>query len=46
MTSFSKLDLWLIERIRKSYKKVWKLRKMCTIDEMMICYKETDCSLR
>jgi hypothetical protein len=37
---------WLIERICENCVKVWKLRKMCTIDEMMICYKGTYCLLR
>ena len=36
---------WLIERSCENYMKVWKLRKMRTIDEMMICYKGTYCVL-
>jgi hypothetical protein len=37
---------WLVENIRESCKRVWQLRKMCTIGEMMIHYKETYCPLR
>jgi hypothetical protein len=32
---------WLVDRIRENCKSVWKLEKMCTIDEMMIRYKGT-----
>ena len=37
---------WLVDRICENCKKVCKLEKMCTIDEMMICCKGTYCSLR
>jgi hypothetical protein len=37
---------WLVNVIRDSCKLVWKLRKFCTIDEMMIRYKGTYCPLR
>jgi hypothetical protein len=37
---------WLVDSIRESCKRVWKLGKMCTIDEMMIRYKGTYCPLR
>jgi hypothetical protein len=37
---------WLVERIRENYKRVWRLGKMCTIDEMMVRYKRTYCPLR
>ena len=37
---------WLVDSIRESCKRVWQLGKMCTIDEMMICYKGTYCPLR
>jgi hypothetical protein len=37
---------WLVNAIRDSYKRVWKLEKFCTIDEMMIRYKRTYCPLR
>jgi hypothetical protein len=36
---------WLIDRIQRNYKKVWKLGKMYTIDKLMIGYKEKYCSL-
>jgi hypothetical protein len=36
---------WLVNAIRDSCKKVWKLEKFCTIDEMMIRYKGIYCSL-
>jgi hypothetical protein len=36
---------WLVNRIRENYKRVWKLGKMCTIYEIMICYKGTYCPL-
>jgi hypothetical protein len=36
---------WLVDRIRENCKRVWKLEKMCTIDEMMIRYKGTYCPL-
>jgi hypothetical protein len=38
--------IWLVDKIWESYKRVWKLGKMCTIDEMMIRYKGTYCPLR
>jgi hypothetical protein len=34
-----------MEGICENCKKVWKLGKMCTIDEMMISYKGTYCPL-
>jgi hypothetical protein len=37
---------WLVDRIRETCKKVWKLGKVCTIDEMIIRYKGTYCPLR
>jgi hypothetical protein len=37
---------WLVNAIRDSYKRVWKLGKFCTIDEMMIRYKGTYCPLQ
>jgi hypothetical protein len=37
---------WLVDKIRENCKRVWKLEKMCTIDEMMICYKGFYCPLR
>jgi hypothetical protein len=37
---------WLVNAIRDSCKRVWKLGKFCTIDEMMIRYKGTYCPLR
>jgi hypothetical protein len=37
---------WLVDEIWKSCKRVWKLEKICTIDEMMIRYKGTYCPLR
>jgi hypothetical protein len=37
---------WLVIAIRDSCKRVWKLGKFCTIDEMMIRYKGTYCPLR
>jgi hypothetical protein len=36
---------WLVDRIRKNCKRVWKLGKMCTINEIMIRYKGTYCPL-
>jgi hypothetical protein len=37
---------WLEDKFFKNCKRVWKLGKMCTIDEMMICYKRTYFLLR
>ena len=37
---------WLVDNIRVSCKRVWQLGKICTIDEMMICYKGTYGPLR
>jgi hypothetical protein len=37
---------WLVYAIQDSCKRVWKLGKFCTIDEMMIRYKGTYCPLR
>jgi hypothetical protein len=37
---------WLVNKIQESCKRVWKLGKICTIDEMMIRYKGTYCPLR
>jgi hypothetical protein len=37
---------WLVEKIRENCKRVWRLGKMCTIDEMMVCYKGIYCPLR
>jgi hypothetical protein len=37
---------WLVDLIRENYKRIWKLGKMCIIDEMMICYKGIYCLLR
>jgi hypothetical protein len=36
----------LVNIIRDNYKRVWKLGKLCTIDEMMIRYKGTYCFLQ
>jgi hypothetical protein len=36
---------WLVDRICENCKKVWKLEKTYTIDEMMIRYKEIYCPL-
>jgi hypothetical protein len=36
---------WLVNAIRDSCKRVWKLGKFCTFDEMMIRYKGTYCPL-
>ena len=36
---------WLIDRILENCKRVWKLDKICTNDEMMICYKGIYCPL-
>jgi hypothetical protein len=37
---------WLVEKIRENCKRVWRLGKMYTIDEMMVRYKGTYCPLR
>ena len=37
---------WLLNATWDSYKDIWNLGKHVTIDEMMICFKSTYCSIR
>jgi hypothetical protein len=48
LPSYDKLGQvrWLVNIIRDNCKRLWKLEKFCTIDEMMIRYKGTYCPLR
>jgi hypothetical protein len=48
LPSYNKLEQirWLINMIRDSYKRMWKVEKFYTIDEMMIWYKGTYCPLQ
>jgi hypothetical protein len=42
---YDKMDQchWLINSIRDACRKVWNVAKMCTMDEMMVRYKEKYC---